>query len=244
MLTAASLALTLLASSLDGTSAVNRDRHPRGRAASTITVGGIDRGRAFPPFSEVTTAVNRSLPPIVVAMAADPNVSPAVVRLVAEEANAIFRAAGVRFVWRDRPESPASLLVAIDNEPGPERESSTPLGWLVFENGAPTPRIHISYRNAVQYMAVSREVIGVVGAKTVAERETLLGRLMGRALAHELGHYLLATKEHTAKGLLKRAPSAQEFFSPLRSAFTLDAAECSQIAARLEKRLDLAGIVP
>ena len=31
----------------------------------------------------------------------------------------------------------------------------------------------------------------------LAQREMLLARAMGRALAHELGHYLLASKIHT-----------------------------------------------
>ena len=31
----------------------------------------------------------------------------------------------------------------------------------------------------------------------IFEREMLMARAMGRALAHELGHYFLASKEHT-----------------------------------------------
>jgi hypothetical protein len=199
---------------------------------------------SFAPSPDGAAAVNRSLPPIVVALVADPHVAPSVVRLVEAEVDEIFRAAGVRFLWRDTPASAASLLVSIDSGSGPDIDAFTPLGWLVFENGAPTPRIHISYPNAERFMDRAREVIGVVSTKTVAERETLFGRLMGRALAHELGHYLLETKTHTAKGLLKGTPTAQEFFSSTRSSFAIAPVERSQIAARLRKPLDLARVLP
>jgi hypothetical protein len=193
---------------------------------------------------DAAAPVNRSLPPIVVAIGADAPVTASIVRLVEAEVDAIFRSAGVRFQWRDRAASAASLVVSIDHESGPDRDGYTPLGWLVFENGLPTSRIHISYPNAERFMANAREVVGVVSTKTIAEREALIGRLMGRALAHELGHYLLETKEHRAKGLLKGSPTAQEFFSPLRNAFAIDSIERTELAARLRKPLDLARVIP
>ena len=42
----------------------------------------------------------------------------------------------------------------------------------------------------------------------------LLARAMGRALAHEMGHYLLASKEHTKNGLMQAHRTATEFFGP------------------------------
>ena len=68
---------------------------------------------------------------------------------------------------------------------------------------------------------------------TRAERQVMLGRVMGRALAHELAHYLLATKIHTARGLLKAVRSAQEFFSIEQSRFQLEPEQRTQIAERL-----------
>ena len=51
-------------------------------------------------------------------------------------------------------------------------------------------------------------VVGIVEQMPQSQRETLLARAMGRALAHELGHYLLASKVHTEHGLMKAVLTA------------------------------------
>ena len=56
---------------------------------------------------------------------------------------------------------------------------------------------------------------------------------MGRALAHELGHYLLASKVHTERGLLKASRTAAELFGTTRGGFQLDPSQRRQIAARM-----------
>jgi hypothetical protein len=67
----------------------------------------------------------------------------------------------------------------------------------------------------------------------IAERELLLGRAMGRALAHEIGHYLLASKLHTARGLMQATHSASAFFGYPRSGFAVDAAQRQAVVDRL-----------
>ena len=184
--------------------------------------------------------VNRTAPPIVINISAASNVSASLIRLAQSEADAIFRSAGVSFIWRQGQDRPPSLHVVFGNDGGPKRDTKTPIGWIRFEDGAPTREIYLSYANAERFLADSREVVGNLQNKTIAEREMLLGRLMGRALAHELGHCLLATKEHTRNGLLKGARSAQEFFSQNPSAFAIGPAERRQLVARLSKESDLA----
>jgi hypothetical protein len=181
-----------------------------------------------------------AVPPIVVDVTTMTDVAPTVVSIAIEETQAIYRSAGLRFIWRNGTRPLNALRVFISAETGPARDDRTPLGWLNFENGEPTREIHLSFRNAERFMEQSREVVGIVSQKTLAEKYRLLGRALGRALAHELGHYLLATTTHTAKGLLKGSRTAQEFFAPDRSAFAIDLAERRQIAARVLKEFDLA----
>ncbi len=194
---------------------------------------------AVAPPAPAAPAVSR-IPPIVVDLATVTSVSSSIVSYAIEETQALFRAAGIGFIWRRNERSLGALRVVITTEPGPIRDGSTPLGWVLFENGEPSREIHLSYDNALRFLELSQEVVGIVRHKTIAERERLLGRAMGRALAHELGHYLLATKQHTAKGLLKGSRTAQEFFSTDRSAFSMDPAERQLIAARVRKEFDLA----
>jgi hypothetical protein len=79
----------------------------------------------------------------------------------------------------------------------------------------------------------ARGVVGIVEQMPIAQRETLLGRAMGRALAHELGHYLLASKAHNAHGLMKAILTAVDLFSPDASGLRIQPADRLAVAARL-----------
>ena len=60
-----------------------------------------------------------------------------------------------------------------------------------------------------------------LNAATFAAREILVGRALGRALAHELGHYFLKSKIHTASGLMRSAWASNEFFGARPDGFEL-----------------------
>jgi hypothetical protein len=187
-----------------------------------------------------------ALPPIVVNVSAAPSVSSSLVARMIAETDAIFRKAGVSFIWRTSGPALATLTVTIgnDRDPGVARAASdarTALGWIVFEDGRPDQEIYLSYSNAERFLRDSRDVTGPLQNMPLVQREVMLGRVMGRALAHELGHYLLATKTHTATGLLKAVRSAQEFFSFDPGRFQLDPEQRVQIAARLRAEALVAG---
>jgi len=110
----------------------------------------------------------------------------------------------------------------------------TPLGWIVFDGEhEPQREIYVSHANAKALMASARGVVGIIDQMPPVQRENLLGRAMGRVLAHELGHFLLASKVHTPRGLLKAQRTTAELFTPERGGFKIDAAQRQQIAARL-----------
>jgi hypothetical protein len=201
---------------------------------AAIVVAALAAAAAAPPAPAAL-----AIPPLVVDLAAIAEVSPSVLATVIEETQALFRSAGVRFIWKRNERTFGALRVVVSSEVGPPREGRTALGWVVFENGEPSREIHLSYENAVRYLELSREVVGIVSQKTLAERDRLLGRALGRALAHELGHYLLATKDHTKEGLLKASRTAREFFAADRSSFEMNFAERRLIAARVRKEFDL-----
>jgi hypothetical protein len=204
---------------------------------------------ASSPFSAgFTSPATTSAPPMVVNVSAAPEISPSLVKRVLEETDAIWRASGFSFVWRraarevvpascvgeQRPYVAATLRVVIGEDRGTARDSRTPLGWIVFDDErAPQQEIYLSYANGRALMEAAREVVGIVSQMPIMQREILLGRLMGRALAHELGHYLLASKVHTQRGLMRATRTATELFSTARSGFEVDASQRQQIAARM-----------
>jgi len=163
------------------------------------------------------------------------DISSTLVTRALNETNSIWRAVGVEFVWRrgPGPHPPAALTVVIGHELRPVREGALALGWIFFDASTPGQRLYISYANVLQLMRESAGVTGPQDRMPIFEREVLLSRAMGRALAHELGHYFLASKEHTKNGLMKAHRTAVEFFGPDERPFKLDGAQRSLITARL-----------
>jgi hypothetical protein len=193
------------------------------------------------------------LPPISVSVRA-PGISRVLVAQTLDEASAIWRAAGVVFAWEiadvadgarrelaaPLSDSCPSLCVTIDEGGGPERGSSLAIGWIVFDDqGAPTHNIHLSFGNAMELLRAA-EGAGTVSRMTTLEVRTLMSRALGRALAHELGHYLLASKTHTTAGLMKASRSASEFLGPQHDAFAIDPALKTVVSAQLKITSSLA----
>ena len=197
--------------------------------------------------------------PFVPSMRADvtvaPDISPSLVTHVLEETSAIWATAGIFVAWNLTPSIkevghsqtavagrgsvpvgwPPRLRITIGDwagMAGPDPNVKA-LGWIVFEAGAPQQEIYLSHANAVALFEGSTGVVSRAASMTLAERETLLGRAMGRALAHEVGHYLLRSKVHTAKGLMRAKLTAGELFAGPRRSFQLAAEQKTIVVARL-----------
>jgi len=174
---------------------------------------------------------------LTVNVSASPDIPVALVSRALNETSAIWRAAGVEFIWQHGPSySPtAALHVVIGNEARPVLEGGLALGWIYFDESTPGHRIYVSYTNVHQLMLDSAGVIGPQDRMPLFEREVLMARAIGRALAHEFGHYFLASKVHTRSGLMKAHRTAAEFFGPDERPFKLDGGQRSLISARLAR---------
>jgi hypothetical protein len=180
-------------------------------------------------------AIASTLAALVVTISAQSTVPPTLLDRVIAEADAIWRPTGLTIVWNRQAAAASSLNVILGLARGTARPSDAgaALGWIVFEQAMPRPQIYVSYANTLDLFLNSRGVVGPIDAMPVAERETYLSRAMGRALAHELGHYLLASREHTKTGLMKASRTAFEFFSTERRRFEVTSAQRAVVDARL-----------
>ena len=196
-------------------------------------------------------------PPLVVNVSTSIDVSPTLIKLALAEADSIWRTAGLIIVWRKAPRDgvphpgvseshpymPSTLRVIIGDEASASHDGRLPLGWIVFDDAhTPAPVIYVSRANAMRLMEESRLIVGLVSRMPIAERETYLGRAMGRAIAHEMGHYLLASKVHTAGGLMQASRTAAEFFSRDSTRFDIDPAQRQVVADRLRGDLRVARV--
>ena len=193
-------------------------------------------------------ASSSAIPPTLINVTTDAaDLSPALVKRILAETDALWRSSGVTFVWRRAalvvvparaseagPYVPNTLRLTIGENRGVARDARMPLGWILFDDlKEPQQEIYLSHANAVTMMDQARGVIGMVAQMPIAQRDTLLARAMGRALAHELGHYLLASKLHTRRGLMKATLTAVELFMPDQGPFRIDQAQRGAVTARL-----------
>jgi hypothetical protein len=173
----------------------------------------------------VALAVAVVIPPISVSVRTLTDLPQALVERTLAEAEAIWRAADVTFSWEIADGvggSWSTLRVTICDSSGPESHTGLAIGWIIFDElGAPTPDIYLSYENAMELI---REVEGPTasGRMTQVDLRTRLARVLGRALAHELGHYLLASKMHTTAGLMKAKRPASDFLKAGPGGFEVD----------------------
>lgn len=161
-------------------------------------------------------------------------VSNDIARGALREASAIWRLGGVTLEWHVIPEPSdiadrSTVNVTFDDAPGRVAGLDVPLGWVTLDpSGVPEGTIFLSRKNAMRLV----ETINEYRERPVKFKEHLVARALGRALAHELGHYLTGSKEHTVSGLMKGRRLADEFFSTACVGFDVNGDE-RRLAARM-----------
>ena len=98
------------------------------------------------------------------------------------------------------------------------------LGWIEFVDGRPSNHITVSTGAAAALLRASRWN----GLPKTVQR-TFLVRAMTRAIAHEQGHYLLASREHVPHGLMRGQLTADDIMQPRRSSYQLERAQIQRL---------------
>jgi hypothetical protein len=149
------------------------------------------------------------------------------------EASAIWKLGGVTLDWHASSEPPgggrSNVNVTFDDAPGSVAGQDVPLGWVTLDaSGVPEGTIFLSRKNALRLV----DTIHEYRERPLKFKERLIARALGRALAHELGHYLTGSKEHSVSGLMKGRRLADEFFSTACVGFDVNDDE-RRLAARM-----------
>jgi hypothetical protein len=140
------------------------------------------------------------------------------------EAAEIWRQHGIALDWRQptevKPAASNRLRVLVVQA---RRTTSNPhepftVGELV-QPVSGHPVALISIESAQRLVGSLR---GRAGYELIAIDERRLGVVLGRALAHEIGHYLLGTHTHATHGLMRPLFDALEFTDLRAGTFTLD----------------------
>jgi len=182
---------------------------------------------------------NDAVPSMTVNVYTPNGISPHLVTETLNEAGLVWNDAGITLAWRvvsgARPEYNATPHVVINDEAGrPVGTGQIAVGWVEFRHpDEPDQEIHISRGNGMKLLKASEGLGRPIDRMPQGEVEMLLGRMLGRALAHELGHYLLRSARHTRRGLMRGDRTIREFVATGRRGFEVDASQRGIAAARI-----------
>jgi hypothetical protein len=136
-----------------------------------------------------------------------------------------------------RPVTTVSLMVSSE---WPSAALAGSLGWMRLvtdpdlERGAvPIPILMVSIAATGAVVDAAEYRGGPIFQRPLELRRDLLARALGRVAAHELGHYLLASAQHTPYGLMRARFHPQELVGDDGSTFCVHAAERRRLEARL-----------
>lgn len=151
------------------------------------------------------------------------------------EAARIWTTSTYSVVWhQDSVQCPllvAPLRVVIMSTPHLPLPASV-LATIQFENRQPLNEIHAYAGRA--HALIERESRRRGPPFFVAGRDALIGRVLGRSIAHEVGHYLLRSPHHANRGLMKEWHSAHDLMRRSQTPFVLDAASAEALLARAQ----------
>jgi hypothetical protein len=148
-------------------------------------------------------------------------------QILVGEVTRIWAPYGVTFCWDTDGQSCRGVevrlrvLLAHDPPPPPRTAERSLLGWIWFRNDEPGTDIVLSASGARRLVSRARIGDRPLGDWTPSLVEHQVPRAMARALAHEIGHFVLRDRAHATRGLMAGTFTPYELaFAPL-TAFRL-----------------------
>jgi hypothetical protein len=131
----------------------------------------------------------------------------------------------VRRVEEADPSCQRVIVVKADHEARPEDVSrETALGWVPFVAGRARQLV---------FLRVARAKVLIdglsPGTRPKGLTALLQARLLGRSLAHELGHVLLDSMAHAPAGLMRTNYRATDVLRARTTSYTLNASERARL---------------
>ena len=151
-------------------------------------------------------------------------------RALINETESIWRDAHVQLRWiRDNStDADRPLRIVVARRVVAAADNQWPVAELMrFEDRSAIALASIS---AALRIVEERPELPLVDLPAI--RQYKLGVVLGRAVAHEIGHYLLQSNAHSPYGLMRASIDAREFADLRSGAFRLDRESQAYLAAR------------
>lgn len=160
-----------------------------------------------------------------------------------QEVERIWRSTGVRITWTERPPRPQHAFDRVivvdvrDTDPGAQGLPTGALGGVPKVEGRMRQILFVS-------PAAVRDLLIAAGLTPLEGRfAPTYARMVGRVVAHELGHLLLDTSSHHTTGLMRETFVAMDALSSDAARFAPAREEIALIRERVAvTRGDLAAV--
>jgi hypothetical protein len=160
-----------------------------------------------------------------------------VLALVRAEVDAIWRQYAIDIVWEERwtpaKTKPDLWVQFVDVALQSKAVRGAPaIAWIPFAAGVPLPYVRVSKPNATALLKTRSWFDGrpLTSANQDLQRQAL-GRVIGRAVAHEIGHFLLAAPVHASYGLMRATLDPEQMVHPGTGQFKLQDGDVRAIRA-------------
>jgi len=153
--------------------------------------------------------------------------------------------ANVREIWRpyveiEFAEAGAEATAVYDDELRlivadrlPRASSATVLGSIEFVDGRPRNTVTVSVAAARSMMAGGKWLGRPIDAMPRALQQRFVTRALSRSAAHEIGHYLLRSRAHAARGLMRERMTVAEIMDDAPALCRLLPGEIGRLDQRL-----------
>jgi hypothetical protein len=161
--------------------------------------------------------------------------STSILAILKDETESIWRPYGVHVEWVDallsEVEAEGFSVEAVIDRRGDGAAADPDRAVLgrafVPKDAVGAGPIRVSF-DATERMLLRRSQSGPF----VGERD--MGRALGRVLAHEIGHVLLAVRQHDRAGLMRAVYTPAELGSPARESFRLTCDDLGRLKSRIQ----------
>ena len=128
------------------------------------------------------------------------------------------------------PDRAVSLVVTL--APVNRRKETGTLGSIDFSGGTPTPVIKL-YPEAASALIAAVASSRRENTWPAAPADRVLARVLGRALAHEVGHFLLRSKSHSTARLMRADLIGSDLMAPGHRGLVLSMDEVRRLRSNL-----------
>jgi hypothetical protein len=188
----------------------------------SCSAAAYDGGMAVVPL---LAALSLSLTPTYVSLtfAPDPRLATPLQRAAIAEAATIWSPYRVTIAASNGAATDLALTILVSCTGVGTTDWRGPLGAVEFDaDGSPGRVVTVFLDRLLSLLDDARFSDVTPDRWPRALREQALGRAVGRVIAHEIGHVLLRTRDHTARGLMRAVQYARELIEPGRERYRLE----------------------